>query len=435
MLDKFLQEVETKSLFTTESRLLVAVSGGIDSMTLCHLLLLGGFKFSVAHCNFKLRGDESEQDEQFVMEWCNIENVPFYSRAFTTKSYAIDHGLSIQMAARELRYLWFDEIVLSHSYEYVLTAHNLDDSLETSLFNFTKGTGLRGLTGIPTTKSNIIRPLINFSRKEINEFAKKIGLIWRDDSSNADSKYHRNRLRHNIIPELRRINPSILSTYASSKARLTETYSYLRGILSKKFSPVVTRAGQDIYIRTKKIKSVVELDYLLHPYNFRYSQLNDILNACLASVSGKLFYSTSHQLNIDRGQILISPLISDFSEKIICLEDKNLDNEFYNLEMSVLPVAAGILFESNSASLDFDKLNFPLKLRKWRSGDSFYPLGMKGKKKVSDYMIDSKIPLNLKERVGVLESDGQIIWLAGHRIDDRFKVTDQTKRIYQIVLK
>ncbi|MEM7107561.1 MAG: tRNA lysidine(34) synthetase TilS [Bacteroidota bacterium] len=435
MLDKFLQKVKTKGLFSTDSNLLVAASGGIDSMTLCHLLREGGFKFSVAHCNFKLRGAESKQDEKLVMEWCGFKSIPFYSKSFQTKRHAKNHGVSIQMAARFLRYQWFNDLAKAMDFQFILTAHNLDDSLETSLFNFTKGTGLRGLIGIPEVKNNLVRPLLTFSRREIQKFATENKVRWREDASNSDSKYQRNRLRHRVIPELKPINPSLLSTYKNSKVRLAESHSYLMRVISKKFEPFLSQSGQDIFIKTLELTSVVELEFLLYPYHFRYNQLNAILEACLSGGSGKLFFSASHQLNIDRDQIIISPVTGDFYESVIHSEDEEFIHEFYKLKMSVRPASEGVLFTSKSASLDFDKLSFPLKFRKWHTGDVFYPLGMKGKKKVSDYMIDCKIPLNLKERVGVLESDGAIVWIVGHRIDDRFKVTDQTKRIYQVELK
>ncbi len=434
MFEKFLEVVEARGLFSPSDRLLVATSGGVDSMALCHLLNRGQFKFSVAHCNFKLRGTDADLDEALVMNWCTDNGIKFYSKSFNTKIYAMDKHLSMQMAARELRYEWFKKLLAAHNFKRLLVAHHLDDSFETVLFNLVRGTGLRGVTGVPEKVNKIVRPLSSFTRHEILEYARQSDLKWREDASNSDPKYHRNRIRNHIIPELKKINPSLLDTFRSTQARLTSSQAYLDCVLDKKIKRLTQFKDSDIFVNTKSITSIVELEYLLKPYSFNYSQMMDILDACLQGESGKLFFSPTYKLNVDRGQIIISPLLDQFSTIEIESGNAEVCNELFALRLTVLPVSAGIKASADQASLDLDELAFPLTLRKWCKGDFFYPLGMSGKKKISDYMIDSKIPLNLKSRIGILESAGNIVWLVGHRIDDRFKVTDRTKRICRIDL-
>ncbi|MEM1405872.1 MAG: tRNA lysidine(34) synthetase TilS [Bacteroidota bacterium] len=434
MFEKFLEIVESKGLFGVSDRLLVATSGGIDSMTLCHLLNRGRFKFSVAHCNFKLRGTDSDLDEALVMNWCADNGIKFYSKSFETKIYAMNKHLSVQMAARELRYEWFNKVLTSDNFNYLLTAHHLDDSFETVIFNFTKGTGLRGVMGVPEKVNKIVRPLSSFTRHEILEYARQSDFKWREDDSNTDPKYHRNRIRNRVVPELKKINPSLLDTFRRTQARLLAGQDYLDHVLNEKFKRLTHFKGSDFFITTKSVTSIVELEHLLKPYGFNYSQMMAILDACLQGESGKLFFSSAYKLNVDRDQIIISPIPDQFSTIEIESGNAEVGNEHIALRLTVLPASAGIKALTDQASLDMDKLIFPLTLRKWREGDFFYPLGMRGKKKISDYMIDSKIPLNLKGRVGVLESAGNIVWLVGHRIDGRFKVTDRTKTICRIDL-
>ncbi|MEM9859865.1 MAG: tRNA lysidine(34) synthetase TilS [Bacteroidota bacterium] len=433
MLDRFLEVIKNNQLFSTNDRLLVAVSGGIDSMTLCHLLSEAKFSFSVAHCNFKLRNEESDRDEQLVMDWCLERKITFYSQSFDTKSSAINNGISIQMAARDLRYRWFEQLIEEERYDFLLTAHNLNDSLETVLFNLAKGTGLKGLTGISEKLKNIVRPLLYFSREEIYEFGVQSGVKWREDTSNQDVKYHRNRIRNRVIPELKEINPSLLATYKNSYRRLKNVQDYLEQVLADKLKPFIDSRGDDVYILKEVITDITELDYLISPYGFSYGQANTIFTS-LSGRPGKLFYSDNFCLNVDRKHLVISPLGQEFLEVQIDAGDRKVYNDQLSLEMSVSS-SSDILRKPSQASLDFEKLEFPLTLRKWKQGDFFYPLGMSSKKKVSDYMIDSKIPLNLKNRIAVLESKGNIVWIVGHRIDNRYKVTADTRKLYHIIMK
>ncbi|QSE98952.1 tRNA lysidine(34) synthetase TilS [Fulvivirga lutea] len=433
MVNEFLTFVNSERLFKKTDKLLVAVSGGKDSVVLVHLLNKLGFNFSIAHCNFRLRGNESDGDEVFVKGISEKMKVAFYSTSFDTKKYASNKGVSTQMAARELRYNWFDELMKANGFNYLLTAHHLNDSFETALFNFVKGTGVAGLRGIKPKHNYVIRPLINFPKSMIDEYAVENAIEWREDSSNESSDYHRNYLRHEVVPKLKSVNENLLGTYQVSASRL----SSLERLLQEAVKDLNTEIVGDGDIKEIPLKSIlrvelVVLEEYLKPFGFNFQQCQSLKQLAVGTNSGKIITSTNYQITVDRETAFLTKISKTLSiEEVIDSFDCNKGIGSVHITFkstSDLSIAR----ISGIEKVDLDKLKLPMKVRSWREGDSFQPLGMKGKKKLSDFMIDEKIPLNLKSSVLVLESDGQIVSVIGYRIDDRFKLTNKSKKALQI---
>ncbi|MDZ7605298.1 MAG: tRNA lysidine(34) synthetase TilS [Cyclobacteriaceae bacterium] len=429
--------IDHYQLFTREEPVLLAVSGGVDSIVLTHLMHKANYNFSIAHCNFKLRGDASEGDELFVRNLAQHLDKKIYVKEFQTSEYAATHGISIQMAARELRRQWFDSLVHSDGFVRIVTAHHINDSLETALYNITRGTGVAGLTGMPPTNGIYARPLMFASRQIILEYARTNELEWREDASNATTKYHRNLIRHQVIPVLKQINPALEFSFQSTAERVTAAASIYRSVIEKYRMELLTADGTGYRLSVSALKNVNEprqvIYELLLPFGFNYSQAADILSS-FDRQSGKRFFSMEYSLTIDRDFAFLMPLESAteimMSVNIHDPELSFLDQDFYfengprdNYEITADP---------ESALLDMDQLTFPLTVRRWKEGDWFRPLGMRNKKKVSDFMIDLKIPLTLKERIVVFISGEDIVWVAGHRIDDRYKITSKTRKIFRI---
>jgi len=420
------------SLFTQNDKILLAVSGGIDSMVMLDLFKNSNLQVGIVHCNFQLRDKDSDHDELFVTNEAQRLGVDCYSKKFETKVYSRENAVSIQMAARELRYTWFEELRQKKRYKLVATAHNLDDSLETVLFNLTKGTGIAGLKGIPIKTGNIIRPLLFAQKQEIVNYANENGLKWRTDISNIDNKYARNLIRNKVLPVLKEINPKILDTFSNTIDKINAVSSIFVQWIERMRNDVVENRGEDIFIAKSKILDweiyarELILFEIIRLYGFNYDQAK---NVC-ASIDeiGKLFISETHHLNIDRDLIIISK-ISEINTRIIIEKgDQLIELNGFNIVMEIHDKKINIEPDANVAYLDLDDLVFPLVIRNWTEGDSFVPLGMKGEKKLSDFMIDEKIPLNLKSRVLVVTSAGNIVWIVGHRINDRYKITENTSR-------
>lgn len=437
MLNAFLSFIADQQLFTPNHRLLLTVSGGIDSVVLTELCRRAGFAFGIAHCNFQLRGEDSEGDEAFVRALAHHCGVEYHVRRFDTKRFAETEGISTQMAARELRYPWFEELRKTHRYDYILTAHHQDDLLETILLNLTRGTGLAGLHGILPKNGFIVRPLLFATRREISAFLTQQGLTWREDSSNASVDYVRNRLRHDVVPVLREINPRVSAAAAqlAERVRASETLlsEYCKGLEA---DILQTEGGTQRLFIAPLEKQPAGLEVLarwLSGFGFRYLQAKKIW-AARNGQTGQHFFSSTHTLTLDRGNWLISP-IKEPNEISYALKEK--DGEIVYTEGCIQWAAVTELdLEKNPdvAYLNADALAFPLTLRLWRPGDWFCPLGMSGKrKKVSDYLVDVKVPRNLKERVYVLESEGKIAWLVGFRTDERFKISDKTAKITRFI--
>ncbi len=430
MKEQFLNYLEGLGLNReTAYKPLLAVSGGLDSMVMAHLFHSCGYTFAVAHVNFQLRGMESDGDEQFVKDWCQHRQIPFYSARFETNNYATENKLSIQMAARELRYRWFDEVLTKGSFHFIATAHHLSDSLETVLINLTRGSGIEGMAGIAPKSGNRIRPLLFATRSEIESYAAKNEISWREDSSNLTDDYQRNFIRHHIVPQLQKLNPSLEETFRETSTRIQGDLAILKNVLAEWMKLHVHQEGEITRINKHGILPGEGNAYLWHyirQFGFSYSQSEDILRA-LSGQSGKQFISNTHKLVIDRDFLILTPVSQIFEEVII--EAIQETAVLGSLQLLIEPIEElTSSTDTQLAIVDFEKVNFPLVWRKWKAGDFFYPLGMTHRKKISDFLIDSKISRGEKDFVTILESAGEIVWVVGHRIDNRFRLTPESRK-------
>lgn len=434
MQNRFNQHVENHFSFLKGKKLLLAVSGGLDSMALLHLLKNQGFDVSVAHCNFQLRGNESDEDETFVTQFCVENNIPFFVKRFDTEAFATDNKLSIQIAARTLRYAWFNEIRQENGIDFLLTAHHLDDSLETFLINFTRGSGLDGLTGIPEQNNETIRLLLPFSRNDIHDFAIENTIEWREDSSNASDKYFRNKLRHQVIPVLKELNPSFLETFQNTISHLQETQTIVEQAVEAVKNEVCIYENEILSIDIQKLKEYQSyktyLYHILKEYEFYdWTTITNLVDA----QSGKQVFAKDYFILKDRNHLLVAKNIS--KENTSYFIDLNENMLKFPLKICISNTSYTSTKESNAIFVDSDLLKFPLELRKWQDGDVFYPIGMQGKKKLSKYFKDEKMSLIEKSNQWVLVSDNQIVWVVGKRQDDRFKITEKTNNKLQITVE
>ena len=436
MLEQFKNFIDYNQLFHPHDKVLLAVSGGVDSMVMVYLFQHCRYRFAIAHCNFQLRGEESVLDEEFVSRTAKRYKVEFVTRRFETQNYAEEQGISLQMAARDLRYKWFEQLLPKLECRYLATAHHLNDSFETALFNLVKGTGLAGLKGIVSKSQYRIRPLLFADRKWIKSFATQQGIHWREDQSNASIKYHRNLIRHEVIPLLEKINPDLIHSFSQSSKKIAAAENIVRANTEALKKKLLKANGPDFFIDKKALARQPEGAFLLFEilksFGFNFSQTCDIYDKF--DNIGKRFLSRDYQLNVDREELILSPVSrSPVHELSLEPDQQTVTGQEFSLLLQQVP-AAGFFIpnDKNVASLDFDKLKFPLKVRPWKTGDWFIPLGMKHKKKLSDFMIDEKIPLNLKARVLVLESAEDIVWVLGYRIDDRYKITGHSRQVFVI---
>jgi tRNA(Ile)-lysidine synthase len=434
MLEDFRHFIQSNSLCQPSDRILLAVSGGIDSMVLLHLYSAAGYKPGIAHCNFRLRGNESDGDEKFVRSVAENLNASYHQQDFDTEQFAGKSGISIQMAARNLRYGWFEEIRKRHGYNSIATAHNQDDVLETFFINLSRGTGIRGLTGIPVRSENVIRPLLFASRESIVDYATEHHIRFREDSSNTSDKYLRNRVRHHLIPMLEEENPSFRMALMDTIRKLSETEQLYEHELLQLKRRLMRREGDRIRIAISELSALDAkksiLYEILSDYNFSSPALEDIIHS-LGGPSGKQFLSATHRIVKDREDLIITPLDKEEKRKFYLDRETGRITEPVDLEWMVVDHTETfhISDDRKIACLDLQKLHFPLILRHWQSGDYFKPLGMQGMKKISDYLIDQKVSLPDKERTWLLTSGNEIAWVIGQRIDDRFKVRPETRQV------
>ena len=435
MLIKFQKHLDKNFSFLKEKKLFLAVSGGIDSIVLVELLHKLNYKISVLHCNFSLRNLESDADEKFVKSYCNTKNIPISIQKFDTKQFALDYKLSIQVAARKLRYDWFYEQLNKLNFDFILTAHHLDDSLETFLINLSRGTGLDGLTGIPSQNDKIIRPLLPFSREEIENYAKENGIQWREDSSNASDKYLRNKIRHTIVPILKEINPYFLDSFQKTQSHLSDAQSIVADGEYIIFKEVVTENEDGtIYFNLKKLLQLPNYSAYLYQWlqEFEFTAWQDIYDLVHAQ-SGKKVFSENYVILKDRDfLILYAKKNVDIIEEYK-IEENQLEVKI-PLNLSICKVADILETNSNAIFVDKNKLQFPLTIRKWQESDYFYPFGMKGKKKLSKFFKDEKFSMLDKANVWLLCSNNEIVWIINKRFDDRFKVTNTTTNILKITI-
>lgn len=435
-LTKFIAEHE---LFDFDDRVLVAVSGGIDSTTLLDVLVKQGYKVAIAHCNFSLRGDESDGDEQLVRNLQKVYGIKGYYIRFDTEAEAAVAGESIQMAARRLRYSWFNRLCNEECYRYIAIAHNADDVAETFFLNLTRGTGLKGLTGIKPKTGRVVRPLLFAPRKEIVEYALENGIRYREDSSNAKDKYARNRIRLNVIPEFKKINPAFNLTMLENIARLQLVEDLITQEVNNFKQDAIVVDGNEQHISIRKLRINRNSRLLLYEYlsfyGFNSSQIDDVFNSIEKGISGSQFFGRGYVLLRDRETLILYPDKKDVSQGFFeIFPDRESLKIPIKLAFEYFANTHPLLIEKSSriAMLDYEKLHFPLVLRKWQSGDEFCPLGMKGKKKLSDFFIDQKMSVNEKSNQWLLCSGSDVVWVVGRRIDDRYKIRENTQTVYKI---
>ncbi len=434
-LQQFINFIKTNALFVEQDKNLLAVSGGKDSVLMCQLFKLAGYQFSIAHCNFNLRGDEAKRDESFVKQLAADLAVPFYVNHFDTKAYANEQHISTQMAARELRYQWFEELRREKKYAVIAVAHHQNDSIETLLLNLTRGTGISGLHGILPKRDKIVRPLLFLSRMQIDEIVLENKMDYVEDSSNETNKYARNKIRLNVIPHLREINPNLEETFALNIARFAATEEVLMQVVESLKKRIVSIENDLTCLSIAEIKQLKPQNLLLYellkPYNFSNTVVKEIIES-LSKQSGTSFYSSTHRATVNRAQLLITTVNKEASTEKHCLihsidHFSRIDGHKISISFSNSPL---IEANKNKAFVDFDQLIFPLVLRYKQNGDRFIPLGMGSYKKLSDYLIDSKVSLPEKENIPLLiNGNGEIIWVAGFRQDNRYKLTITTKKV------
>lgn len=432
MVKRFQKHILKQFPYLIDSNVLIAISGGIDSVVLAQLMQHINCKTAFAHCNFKLRGKESDLDTTFVKNLGSFLQIPVHVKKFDTETYAKAQGISIQMAARTLRYDWFDKVARESNYDYILTAHHKDDHLETFLINLTRGTGLDGLTGIPSKKGKIIRPLLNFSRKEIKEYAVENCIQWREDQSNKSTKYFRNKIRHEVVPVLKELNPSLLSSFEKTVKNLSESQQLIRdhieGVQLQVFTTLKDGTQTISIEKIKALKSPkANLYELLKPYGF--TNWKDI-SSLLKAQSGKQLISKTHRLIKNRDELLLSSI--EKKEDDFFVLKKNTKKIEAPTKLHFKEVAKMGATSENIAYIDKSLLNEPLIVRKYQKGDYFYPIGMHGKKKVSKYFKDEKLSLLEKETTWLLCNGNEIVWIIGRRLDNRYKVTENTQSILKI---
>ena len=415
-------------------KILIACSGGLDSVVLSRLFKELNYDISLAHCNFSLRGKESDEDEKFVILLADKLSIPIFNKKFNTKAYKIKHKLSTQVAARQLRYQWFEEVCTEHSFDYLATAHHLDDDLETFLINLSRGTGLRGLIGIPLINEKIIRPFLNFPRADILQYAKEKNSPWREDSSNQTSDYLRNKLRIEVIPRLKEVDHNLLNGFHQTQKYLNDSMALVNDYMALIKNLVVDETEDGFEIDVLKLQDLPNTNALLYellaPFGFTaWDDISDLLTA----QSGKQIFSESHRILKNRKSLLLVENSFVHNEETYTIKESDtvIDTPI-NLKIEQVDKTSD--YTPSIVYLDLQKLNFPLQLRKWREGDSFYPFGMKGKKKLSKFFKDEKLSLVAKEKTWVLISENHIVWIVGMRSDHRFKVESQTKKILKITV-
>lgn len=440
MLQKVLHYISSQQLALPDTKILATISGGQDSVVLADVLHRLKFPFAIAHCNFGLRGEESEADELFVRKLAKQYGVPFHAEQFQTDAFATAEGISTQMAARALRYTWFEQVRQEFGYDVIATAHHQSDVLETVLLNLTRGTGLAGLHGISPKNGLLIRPLLSLAKDDMYDWLASKRLIWREDSSNESVQYARNLVRHEVVPVLKKLNPNLDETFAHTLDRLQGAEAVFLASFSEIRAKTQREENGATYLTIAPLQEspapAVLLHELLKPFHFSYAQTLEIV-AALDGQSGKSFASPTHLLVKDRTELVITVKNLQAYTSIRLAEDvTELRFGPYLAKIARKPAEGYKVPRSKDvAALDADLVKFPLKLRPWIEGDWFVPLGMNGKKKVSDLLIDRKVPANLKPETWVLVSDVSLVWVLGQQLDNRFKITTATQEVLEITLE
>lgn len=416
--------------------MLVAVSGGPDSVVLLDALHREGFFVVIAHCNFHLRGEASNEDAEFVKSLSNKYQVPYCQVDFDTEREAEERGVSIEMAARDLRYGWFEQVAEEWQCERIAVAHNADDVVETFFLNLTRGTGLQGLSGMAELRGRIVRPLLKVSRRQIMEYIAENQLEYRIDATNLETIYTRNKIRHKIVPQFEEINPSFLDTMGNNMRFIASAQNIVEVYASEAYKRVVSNEGGRVIFDLNVLKEYEGVDTLLFIWLSKYGFGSDVvMQLCrsLDDIAGKQFYSATHRIVVGRNRLecmACDSLEVDDNIQLIINENDCVISEPLKMSVRVIDkLEFEVIKSANVACLDADKLRYPLTLRRWQKGDWFIPFGMKGRKKLSDFFADKKLSLIDKEQVWLLVSGEDIVWVVGYRVDARYAVTDDTKKV------
>jgi len=432
MLDKVDKYIKQNNLFSKKDKLLLGLSGGRDSMVLLDVLLALGYQVAAAHCNFKLRGDESDAETDFVKKFCQEKQVECYVKNFDTRKSSIDMSESIQLTARIIRYDWFEDIRLKNNFIKVLTAHHLDDQIETFLINLTRGTGLKGLTGIPRTRASIVRPMLQVSRKEITAYAEKNSIDFRDDSSNDSDAYLRNKIRRQMVPQFKESNPSFNDTFNRTINNLQQVQSFWK----KSYLIWKTKMESQIEVLFILEEIIISdeqsfLTYYLYEKGFSYADVQDLFIDKDSRQSGSVLLANNNRLIYNRRQWILTGVQDLPNDKTFKIGSSELPIDLSVTELNY-KISLSIPNSRNIAWIDKSKINGDMYLRRWKQGDSFIPLGMSNKKKLSDYFIDCKLSVTDKERIWLLCDEKSIIWIIGNRLDNRYRITDKTNELIEV---
>ena len=431
---QFVDFIEQNALFDAGTKILAAVSGGMDSVLMAHLLKQAGFNFGIAHCNFMLRGDDALADQEFTRNLAQQLGVSFHTVNFDTKKHAADHKVSIQMAARDLRYQWFADVCQTAGYHTIALAHHQNDTIETILLNLTRGTGIAGLHGILPVNGRLVRPLLFLSRDEIQTIVSAEGLKYVEDASNASTKYARNKLRHQVVPLLKELNPSLERTFENNLRHFRELEALLNQQVKALTKELFTYQDDEVYIPLAGIAKLnpqrLLLFSLLQPYGFNETAVDDLISG-LDKHAGRIFEGAGYIAVIDREQLIISKRTGQTVTEVTLQEGEHSIN-FGSYKFTLLHDDSALIIKDNpmAVSVNSAKLVYPLTLRTWQQGDQFYPLGMKTRQKLSDFFIHAKVPLHQKGSTPILiNGNGDIVWIGGYRPDDRYKVDNNTKKV------
>ena len=440
LIDRFQEYITREKLFTRQDKILLTVSGGVDSMVLMSLCVNSGYTVGVAHCNFCLRGRESDEDEILVQEHARKYGIECHNRRFDTVGEMERTGESMEMAARRLRYTWFAELCEEHGYTVIAVAHHIDDSIETFFINLMRGTGLRGLTGIHQQVGRVVRPLMFASRKEILDYALHKHIPYREDSSNKTTKYLRNKIRLGLTPRIREINPRFPFIMSRNIERLMAAQRFIDGAIDHIYAEAVSDEDGIYTIHMENISNADSREFVIYEilssrFGFKGDVVDGLCRALQSDTTGRRFYSRSHVAYVDRGNIVVTRISDEDNCQVSVQQGQQrayCGNSVLYFEIVDVDSLPSYNVADNIALLDADKVEFPLTLRRWSEGDTFIPFGMTGRKKVSDFLIDGKVSMAEKNRQFVLISGTEIAWLAGRRIADPFRITDSTERVLRI---
>lgn len=438
MINRFTHFIEDNNLFKPADRVLLAVSGGIDSMVMWELFDVARYDYAVSHCNFQLRGADSDADEELVFRIAGQRGIKLFVKKFDTREYALLMGISVEMAARELRYKWFEEIRVEEKFRYLATAHHLDDLIETFFINLVRKTGIKGLTGFRPKSGHLIRPMLFTNRKEIEDYAAQKDIEFRTDKTNNELIYQRNFIRHQIIPGLEKLNPAFRNNLAGTMLNLREVEDFYQTEVNRQIKRITTHEGPYYEITVSDLMKLPHPRQVLFEWMSQFGFNPPTIEQVFINPEGdpgRQFYSKTHRLVIDRNKLVVTEATTDINQ-VFYIEKNDLEIfnpihlTLYQADIDHIKIDPDPRF----AFIDSDKIQFPLVVRKWNAGEYFQPLGMEGFKKISDFFIDQKLSIPEKENTWIIYSGNKVVWITGQRIDNRFKITNGTKKVLCIRL-